>query len=341
VGSFTVLLLGARDARPYDLERRSVEAAGGAMTVIAYEELAERRYAADVVVNAGDWPLDAPRLDNVDGCRAVISYGVGLDWIDVADATARGVLVVHTPLANVEDVAVHTLALLLACSRRLLQYDAHMRSGGFRPAGWPPLHRPAGKRLGLLAFGNIPRRLVPLVRPLGMDVQAWDPHVAPAEMAALGVASGTLDEVISTSDAVSVHVPASPATVGFLDERLLARLKPGTIVLVTSRGRVYDADALADALHRGQVGAAGLDVFPDEPLPPDSPLLGCPNTILTPHVAGFSAESDLEARSTVATALAVLARGAVPPGAVNAAAIGPGRLTTPDEDVTHSSSYVL
>ncbi|MGH3003802.1 MAG: NAD(P)-dependent oxidoreductase [Gaiellaceae bacterium] len=314
----SVLLIAARDNRGYELEARAVATAGGTFSVVRYEDLeAALPLDADVVVNAGDWPLDR-FLHGLPACRAVVSYGVGLDWIDVKAATARGILVVHTPLANVTDVAVHTLALLLACSRRLLEYDDHIRSGGFRPAGWTPLRRLDGQTLGLLAFGNIPQRLVPLVEPLGMRILAWDPYVDPERMRGAHVEPGSLEDVLASSDVVSVHVPAVPETVGFLDGAKISQLKRGAIVLVTSRGHVYDADALADALHNGHVAAAGLDVFPQEPLRAGHRLLSCGNAILTPHVAGFSAESDLAARTAVAEALTMIAREAIPPGAVNA-----------------------
>jgi D-3-phosphoglycerate dehydrogenase / 2-oxoglutarate reductase len=336
VAANSVLLIAARDDRGYELEARAVAAAGGRFEVVRFEDLGDSPpLRADIVVNAGDWPLDR-FLDRLVACRAVVSYGVGLDWIDVDAASARGILVVHTPLANVDDVAVHTLALMLACSRRLLEYDDQMRAGGFRPEGWTPLRRLAGQTLGLLAFGNIPQRLVPLVEPLGMRIRAWDPYVEPERIRAAGVEPGGLEDVLASSDVVSVHVPAEPGTVGFLDGRLISQLKPGAIVLVTSRGRVYDADALADALQGGHVAAAGLDVFPEEPLPRGHSLLGCRNAILTPHIAGFSAESDLAARTAVAEAVTLIAQGGIPAGAVNAT-----RLTRSRADVRHSSSYVL
>jgi phosphoglycerate dehydrogenase-like enzyme len=304
--SFDVVVLDHPQGGPYRLEADAVAAAGGTLTVIPIGDLDQRTVACDVVVNAGDWPLTAARLDRLPGCRAAVSYGVGMDWIDPALARERGLRVVNTPAANVEDVAVHALAMILACARRLPAYDAHLRAGGFRPDEEPP-RRLAGRTLGLLAFGNIARRLAELAAPLGMRIVAHDPHVEAEAMRALGVEPLGVDELLARADVLSVHLPASPETAGFLDARRLAALPAGAIVVITSRGAIYDPDALAAGLTSGHVAAAGVDVFPVEPPPADAPLLRAPNAILTPHVAGHTVEADLDAHRAVADSLAALA----------------------------------
>jgi D-3-phosphoglycerate dehydrogenase len=306
MASIDVIVLDHPHGGPYELEAAAVAAAGGSLRVIDAAELDARAVDCDVVVNAGDWPLPPSRLDRLPRCRAVLSYGVGTDWIDPAQARERGVRVINTPHANVEDVAVHALALILACARRLGGYDARLRAGGWRPEEDAP-HRLAGRTLGLLAFGNIARRLAALAAPLGMRIIAFDPHVEPGAMRALGVEPVAIDALLGAADVLSVHLPATPATTGFLDADRLAALPRGAIVVITSRGAVYDSAALAAALAGGHIAAAGIDVLPVEPPPAAEPLLRAPNAILTPHVAGHSAEAERDAHRAVADALAALA----------------------------------
>lgn len=303
---FDVIVLDHPQGGPYTVEAEVVARAGGRLTVVDVEELDTRSLPCDVVVNAGDWPLPPERLDRLPGCRAAVSYGVGLDWIDVRSARERGIEVFNTPDANVEDVAVHALAMILACARRLPGYDARLRAGGWRPDE-PAPHRLAGRTLGLLAFGNIARRLADLAAPLGMRIVAHDPYVAPGEMRAAGVEPVDADALLARSHVLSVHLPAAAKTKGFLDTERLAALPAGAIVVITSRGAVYDPLALADALTSGHLAAAGIDVFPSEPVTADDPLLRAPNAILTPHVAGHSQEADVDAHRSVAAVLARLA----------------------------------
>jgi D-3-phosphoglycerate dehydrogenase / 2-oxoglutarate reductase len=321
--SFRVAILDHPQGGPYTLEQEAVAAAGGELTVVALDALDRQPIACDVAINAGDWPLPQARLDRLTGCRAVVGYGVGVDWIDRAQARERGLLVVNTPHANVEDVAVHSLALVLACVRDLVAQHEQVRGGGWRLPDREPPRRIAGQRLGLLAFGNIPRRLAALAVPLGFDVLAHDPYVEPEEMAALGVRSVELEQLLATADVLSVHLPAVAGAPPFLDAARLGLMRPGAALVVTSRGAVYDPAAVADALQSGRLGCAALDVFPTEPPTAGDPLRRAPNLLLTPHVAGWSAASERDAHRNVAAALAVLARGEIPATAVNAADLAP------------------
>jgi D-3-phosphoglycerate dehydrogenase len=316
-----IVLLDYPPYGPWDVEARAAEAAGASFAVRTYEDFVTEPGGGELVLNPGAWPFRAELLARLPECRHVAGYGVGLDWIDLGAAARQGVAVVHMPYANVEDVATHALALILACARRLLELDRLVRSGGF---DWPrsqPFHRLRGRRLGLLAFGNIPRLLAPLAAPLGLQVSAYDPFVTHDEMRARGVQPMGADELLRSSDIVSVHLPSTAETRGFLGERRIALLPAGAIVVVTSRGDVYDPGALVRALEEGRIAAAGLDVFPEEPLPAGHALTRLPNVVLTPHVAGYSEESIRDAHETAATVIASVAAGEPPPGLVNTEAL--------------------
>jgi D-3-phosphoglycerate dehydrogenase len=302
---------------PWDVEAEAARRNGAGFAVVDYEAFAASPDSADLLLNAGAWPLPAHLLDRVPACRCVAGYGVGLDFVDLADAGRRGLLVCNMPNANTEEVATHALALLLACARRLRELDATVRRGGF---DWPraqPLHRLRGRTLGLLAFGRIARRLAELAAPLGVELLAHDPFVGDEEIRRHGVEPVDLDALLRRSDVLSVHAPSTPETRGLLDAERLALLPAGAILVVTSRGDVYDADAVAAALASGRLAAAGLDVFPAEPLPSGHPLTRLDSAVLTPHVAGYSEESVADLHAAGAAILDALAAGGPVPGAVN------------------------
>jgi phosphoglycerate dehydrogenase-like enzyme len=302
---------------PWDVEAQALAQVGGNLESVPYPELFERPRDAELLLNAWAGSLTADLLDAMPSLRCAVGYGVGLDWIDVPDASRRGIRVVTMPEANREEVATHTVALILACARRLPVLDQHVRGGGW---DWPrseTFYRLRGRRAGLLAFGGIARRVVELLQPFGLVLAAHDPHIPDETIRSAGVDPVGLEELLRTSHILSVHVPATVATRNLLDARRLSLLPEGAIVVVTSRGEVYDPDALAAALTEGGVGAAGLDVFPEEPLPPDHALRHAPNVVLTPHVAGTSEESIQDLHQAAADVIDALARGVAPPGLVN------------------------
>lgn len=302
---------------PWELEREALAEHGGALSVLDAETFMRAPVDAEILLNAFAARAPARILDAMPSLRCAVSYGVGIDWIDAAEAESRGVLLVNMPDANVEEVATHAFALLLACARRLRELDSSTRSGVF---DWPrsrPLNRLRGRRLGLVAFGAIPRIVARYAQPFGLEVVAHDPFVEPAVMERHGVVSVSLEELFSSSHLVSVHVPSTAATRGLVGRGLLGLLPHGAIVVITSRGEVYDPSALREGLASGRVAAAGLDVFPREPLPENDPLTSLPNVLLTPHVAGYSEESIADLHTTAAEIIRCLGRGLTPPGVVN------------------------
>lgn len=226
----------------------------------------------------------APKL------RIIASHGTGTDRIDKAAAEKHGIKVVNTPGANAQSVAEHALALMLNCSRHIRSADEALRNGdwAFRERAHPV--EVSGRCLGLVGYGHVARRLAAMAGRLCMRVVVHSAHGSDAELARDGVlrAAG-LDALLSEAHIVSLH--GMPAAAPVLDETRIGKLRPDAIVINTARGALIDEAALANALRHGRIAAAGLDVFSNEPISPDNPLLDCPNLILTPHMAGTGVEA--------------------------------------------------
>ncbi len=246
----------------------------------------------------------APRL------RVIGTSGFGSDNVDLAAATAAGVLVVNNPGSAESSVAEHAVALLLGLAKRLVWSDAAVRSGrpwDFR-AGFPAIEL-EGRTVGLVGFGRIGREVArKLHTAFGMDVVVFDPLLGPAALPEWARSCPTVEEMLPLADVVSIHCALTPTTHHLFDERTLALMRPGAFLINTSRGQVVDGRALAGALRAGRLAGAGLDVYEEEPPAPDNPLLGLPNVLLTAHTAGVTAESSRRlAVAAAAQALATLA----------------------------------
>ncbi len=244
--------------------------------------------AAAVVVR-NRTPVDRALLEACPELRIVARVGVGLDNIDVDAADDLGV-VVSAPLgANAVSVAEHALGLALALARRVVPLDRDCRAGGWSRT---PGRELAGRTWGLLGAGATGRACARLARGLGMTVIAHDPHLSPAhpELAELGIRLVGLEEVAAGSDVLSCHLPSTEATRGLIDAAFLARMRPDALLISVGRGDVVDEEALADALEGGRLGGAGLDVRAAEP-PSPGRLERLDSVVLTPHVAGITAES--------------------------------------------------
>jgi D-3-phosphoglycerate dehydrogenase len=272
---------------------------------------------ADAVINQ-HCPVTDRVLAAWHRCRGVVHFGKGVDNIDVAAATRRGIWVANVPDANWDEVSNHVLALMLAWARGLLPFDRHVRAGGWSYRGAVPRHRLAGQTLGLVGFGDIARLLAAKARGLGMTVLAY----ARRPFAAEGVEQVELQELLRRGDVVSIHVPLTAETRGLIGARELGLMKPGAFLINTARGAVIDQPALVAALREGRLAGAGLDVTDPEPPPPDDPLLALDNVILTPHVAWYSEESREHVTVEAAREAVRLARGERPRSPVDPA-VGP------------------
>lgn len=225
-------------------------------------------------------PLTAALLTALPELRLISMTGTGVSSIDVAAATARGILVTNTPAMSVPAVAELTFGLALALFRRIPAIDGWIRHGA-----WPQdLGRElAGKRLGLVGFGAIGHRVAELGRAFGMTVAAWSRRLTDDAARAAGVIPLALPELMATSDVVSIHVRSTPETRGLVSRELIERMKPSAVFINTARAAVVDEDALHAALAAGRIAGAGLDVFGEEPLPTDHRWATLPSVVLTSH----------------------------------------------------------
>lgn len=270
--------------------------------------------------------LDAEFIGELRCCRVISRYGVGVNTIDVDAATRAGIMVANVPDGSVDDVSDHAAAMILGLARGVGIYDRALRAGSWDYTAAAPLHRLRGATLGLIGFGNIPQRLAAKMAGFGMEAIAYDPYLSAEETAQLGAAKADLPALLERADVVSVHVPLSPTTRGFIGEQELSLMKPTATLVNTARGGVVDEEALAAALRTGRLAGAGLDVFAHEPLPAPSPLRGLENVLLSPHAAWYSEESEREIRTkTARNVLAALLDGR-PTYFVNPAVLGVDRL---------------
>lgn len=238
--------------------------------------------------------VTAELLEHAPHLKIVVRVGVGLDNVDLEAASRRGVLVANTPRATTRSVAEHTLALMLAASRNLLEAGISIREGRWekkRLIG----RELQGKVVGLVGVGRIGSAVARLCRVLGMEVVGHDPQLTPEMAADLGVTLMDLETLLSRSDIISLHVPLTEETRHMINHQAFARMKEGVILVNCARGGIVDEKALLEALEAGRVAMAALDVFEVEPPPPDYPLLHHPRVIATPHIAAQTEEAQRRA----------------------------------------------
>ena len=216
--------------------------------------------------------------------------GAGYDNIDVKSATRHGAVASNMPGNLPEEVADHTIALFMACLRRLPQQDRAMRAGNWEAGLAAPAKRLRGQAFGFVGFGRIARTVIRKMAGFGLQYLAYDPYIKPAEIEKLGAQPAGFEELLQNADVVSLHLPATPETTNMFGEREFGLMKPSAILINTARGSQIDEDALYTALREGNIRCAGLDVFQDEPISPDSPLLELDNILMTPHTASYSIE---------------------------------------------------
>ena len=249
--------------------------------------------------------------------KVIARYGIGVDNIAVDVASGRDVVVTNVPDYCVEEVAEHTLALLLACARRLARYDRAVRSGSWNGKEGMPLYRVHGKTLGIVGFGQIGRRVAAKAKALGLHVLAHSPHLIDVDARAAGCRAVSLRDLLREADFVSLHLPLTPASARMFDRDRFRAMKPGSIFVNSSRGGLVESAALAEALESGHLAAAGIDVLPQEPPDPDDALLRQENLIVTPHVAFYSEESLAELQTRTAQSVAHVLSGRMPESVVN------------------------
>lgn len=253
--------------------------------------------------------------------KVVGRAGVGLDNVDVAAATERGVLVANAPDANVVSAAEHTLALLLAVARNVPQAHTQLTAGAWERAVWSGVEL-SEKTLGIVGFGRIGRLVAERARAFGMRIIAHDPHIPADAGEEIGVALVTLDSLVAESDFITLHVAKTPETMNLVDAALLAKARPNLRIVNVSRGGIINEADLAAAVQSGQIAGAALDVFAEEPTT-ESPLFGLPGVVVTPHLGASTREAQDRAGTTIADQVRLALAGETVPFAVNADDITP------------------
>lgn len=258
---------------------------------LAKEAAVEAAHEADAVLLGLNFDLDAGALRRLARCRAVVRYGIGVDNVDVEAAASLGMTVSNVPDYCVEEVAVHTIALLLLFSRRLDVWAQAARAGEWSSAvSKVRLKRTSHTTLGVIGAGRIGRAVIVRARPIWGRILVFDPWVSAEEIARLGAEKVSLEDLLEQSDFVTLHVPSNAATRGMLSAERLRLMKDGAVLVNCSRGDVIDEAALVQCIVDGHIGGAGLDAFSSEPPPLDG-LVSLSQVWPTPHVAWLSEES--------------------------------------------------
>jgi D-3-phosphoglycerate dehydrogenase / 2-oxoglutarate reductase len=283
-------------------------------------DLAERIGDYDGIVIRSATKLGADLIERADRLRVIGRAGVGVDNVDVGAATRRGIVVANAPESTVVAAAEHTVGLLVALSRNIPQAHAELKQGRWKRSAYSGVEL-AGKTLGVLGFGRIGQQVARRARGLGMRVVAYDPFVADERFRELGVDRATTPEhVYGEADFVTLHLPLTEETRGFLDTATFARMRDGVRIVNAARGELVDEAALLEALRSGKVAGAALDVFPSEPY--SGPLLELDNVVVTPHLAASTEEAQDRAGLIVAEQVTAALEGGLVTNAVNIPSIG-------------------
>lgn len=283
------------------------------------EEVIEACHDADGIINLYA-PISSRVINSLTNCKVITRYGVGVDTIDLNSATENGICVGNVPDYGVDEVSDHALALIMSLLRKIAISNQIVKNGTWDANQTKPIRRLNTLTVGLVGFGNIPRRLATKVQALGLNVIVSDPFVSKEIAEERNVSLVSLEQLCEQSDVISAHVPLNNATKGMIGKEQFGLMKKSVYLVNTARGPVVDENALLKALKNGTIAGAGLDVIETEPIQKDHPFLSMDNVILTPHMAGYSEESAVEMRSKTALGITdVLLRGQYPKYLVNKA----------------------
>lgn len=299
-------VLGAVGATVHDAQTRD------------HEKLIEAVRDADAVL-VQFARIDAEVLAAMRHCRVVVRYGIGVDGVDLDAATEHGIPVANVPDYGLDEVADHAMTLLLALARKLPQVAEQVRAGVWEPNPFRPLHSLRGRTLGLVGLGAIARRVAARAHAFGLDVQAFDPYVEAGTFDTHGVAQAGWEDLLATSDFVSLHLPLSDATHHLFDAAAFAGMKRGAFFVNTARGGLVRTEDLLAALDDERVAGAALDVLEREPPPRDAPVVQHPRVLVTSHCAWYTEEARQRVQRFAAEEVARVLRGEGPKNLVNPA----------------------
>ncbi|MDK2928159.1 MAG: D-3-phosphoglycerate dehydrogenase / 2-oxoglutarate reductase [Bacillota bacterium] len=300
-----------------NLERDMLAAAGAELVLADPErDLAEELKDADAVINTYA-KLPAPVIEKLERCRLIIRNGIGVDTIDVAAASQKGIMVANIPTYCLEEVATHATALILACNRKVVFLNGKVKAGIWNVKLAIPIQAPEASVVGLAGFGRIPRSVSRKVKALGFDVIAYDPYVAQADADVYGVTMVDFSTLLAKSDYISIHCPLTAETRGMFDYEAFRKMKRSAYLINTARGAVVKEKDLVAALRDGLIAGAALDVLETDGIAPDHPFLKMENVILTPHAAWYSEQSILRRRTQTVEEVIKVLKGGEPTSFVN------------------------
>jgi D-3-phosphoglycerate dehydrogenase / 2-oxoglutarate reductase len=275
-----------------DVEKETLEGIADlvALQTKKPEEFLAQAEDCDALLNTYAGPITADVMARMPKCRIIARYGIGVDTIDLDAATQAGIIVTNNPTYCIEEVAEHTMALVLACARKVAVYDRLVRGGRWELPPGKPMFRVSGRTLGFVGFGNIARQVAVRAAAFGMRILFADPFVQEGRLDIPGKKMG-LHDLLGESDFVSLHPPLTPETRKMINDAALSHMKPSAFLINCSRGPIVDTDALCRALDAKKIAGCALDTTDPEPLPDPHPLRGRDNVIITPHVAWYSEQA--------------------------------------------------
>lgn len=301
-----------------DVEKRIVEETGVNLEIVdvsSTQELIES--ATDPIgIMTIETEIDESVMEAFPNLEFISVHGIGVDMVDVEAATERGIPVFNTPEYCLEEVATHTMSLILACERRICRYDDDVEAGGWDYELGGPITRLSTKTVGVVGLGAIGVEVVRRLAGFDVDIVGYDPYVSESEMRQEGVEKVEFETLCERSDVVTVHTPLTESTRHLLDASAFELMGPGVTFVNAARGGIVDHDALCDALNDGTVAYAGLDVLETEP-PDDDRFTELDNVVVTPHAAWYSEDALTELQRTAGENVAEFIRGDLPEYIVN------------------------
>jgi D-3-phosphoglycerate dehydrogenase len=309
-----------------DVEQKTLE---GLADLVAFkaksmDEVLPQLAGCDAMLNTYLAPINADVMAKMPKCRIIARYGIGVDTIDLDAATKAGIIVTNNPTYCIEEVAEHTMALLLACARKIPFYDRLVRDGRWEVPPGKPMHRLVGRTLGLVGFGNIARQVAVRAAAFGLRVLFADPNVKQGQFDAPG-SKVELAELLRESDFVSLHPPLVPQTRKMMNDETLGQMKRSAFLINCARGPIVDTDALVRALDAKKIAGCALDTIDPEPLPNPHPLRGRDNVVIAPHAAWYSEEALVGLQAGAPNEVRRVLSGEWPVNVVNPAVRGKNR----------------
>jgi len=289
--------------KTYEEEKKVLDSIGAELVIAncttVQEVINVCKDADGIMVNLA--PMPAEVINKLERCKVIARYGVGYDNVDVAACTQKGIYLANVPDYCAEEVSDQALALLMACARKVARRDAQVRAGQWNIGSADPIYRIAGKTFTFLGFGMIGRCLYRKIKGFDFSrILIYDPFIDAETIRSLGAEKVEWEEALKNGDFISVHMPLNDKTRGTIDASAFNLMKSSAIIINTSRGPVIDEKALIEALTKGKINSAGLDVHSKEPLDKDSPFMRIENCVLSDHVGWYSEDSMSELKRKVA-----------------------------------------